>query len=94
MAEHVVSHGTHILRNHIAAVLDEGISPGCLGKRDAGTWTAAKGNHILDVGQTVTLRITGGEDDVGNVLLYLLVDVNLAHYLASLRADLRRCSHG
>ena len=38
MTQHVVSYGTHILRNHIAATLDEGLGTGCLGQVDAGTW--------------------------------------------------------
>ena len=91
MAHYVMSHSSYILRNHIAAMLDKRIGSGCLGKRNAGTRTAAEGNHVFQFAQSVTLRITGSEDDIGNILLNLLIEINLVYNLASLQNLLGRC---
>ena len=55
MAKHVVCHGTNILWDDIATMLDESICTSSLRKRDAGTWTTTKGDHILQVAQAITL---------------------------------------
>ena len=58
MAHYVVGYSSYILRNHIAAMLDKRIGSGSLGKRDAGTRTAAEGNHVFQFAQSVAFRIT------------------------------------
>ena len=42
--------------------------------------TATERNHVLHILQAITVRIAGSEDNVGNILLYLLVDIYLTHY--------------
>ena len=84
MAQHVVSHSTHILRNHVATTLNEGVSPCCLGQIDRGTWRTTKRNHVLHILQTIAVWIAGGKDDVGNILLNLLVNIYLANNLTGL----------
>ena len=83
MTEHIVSHSTHILRHHIATTLDESVGTGSLGQIDAGTGRTTEGNHILQFRQRIAIRITGGKDDIGNILLDLLVEIDLAHHAAS-----------
>lgn len=92
MAKHVVCHGTNILWDDIATMLDESICTSSLRKRDAGTWTTTKGDHILQVAQAITLWITRSKDNVGDILLYLLVDIHLVDYAASLQ-NLISCSN-
>ena len=85
VAHYVMSHSSYILWNHIAAMLDKRIGSGCLGKRDAGTRTAAEGNHVFQFAQSIALRITRSKDNIGNILLNLLIEINLVYYLASLQ---------
>ena len=84
MAHHVVNNGTYVLRHYIAAMLDEGIGTGCLGKTDTCTRRTTECYHILDFSQTILLGIARSENDVGNVLLNLLVDINVLNYGTSL----------
>ena len=62
-------------------MLDEGIGTGGLGQIDAGTWTATEGNQVAELLEIITVGITCGKYDVGDVLLYLFIDINLAYHL-------------
>ena len=93
MAQHIMSHSTHIFRNHVATTFDESISTSRLGQIDRGTWRTAKRDHVLHILQTIAVRITGSKHDVSNILLNLLVDIYLANHLTSLD-NLVSGSHG
>lgn len=80
MTENVVGNGPDIFGNDVATVLDESIRTGSLGQIDAGTGASAEGYHLLEIGELVTLRETGSEDDVGNILLYLFVYIDFADH--------------
>ncbi len=67
MAQHVVSHGTNVLWHHVAPTLDERIRTSCFRQVDRRTGRTAERNHILHFGQSVTLGIARGKDDVGDV---------------------------
>ena len=82
MAQHVVGNGTHILGHHIAAALDECIGAGCLGQVDGGTRRTAEGDEVLQLGKSVAVGIARSENDVGDILLNLLVKIYLAHHFA------------
>ena len=92
MAQYIVSHSTNILGNNIATTLNESISASSLSQIDAGTRRTTKRNHVLEILQAITLGITGGEHDISNILLDLLVDINLANHAASLQ-NLLGCSY-
>ena len=85
--------GTDIFWYYIAATLDEGVCTGCLGQVDGGTGRAAEGDELLELAQLITVGITGGKDDIGNILFDLLVDIYLLNHLTGVDDLLSGC-HG
>ena len=71
-------------RNHVAAAADEGVGAGGLGQRDRGTGRAAVGDQRLQLLEVVFGRFAGGEDDVDDVFLDLLVHVDVLDHAAGL----------
>ena len=85
--------GAHILGHHVASALDERVGACGLGKIDGSSRRAAESDELAQLLQTVAVGIAGGEHDVSNVLLNLLVDVHLLHHLACVENLLSR-GHG
>ena len=77
MTEYIVANGTYVFRRHVSAAMDEGVSTRSFRKVDRSTRTTAEGDHLLEVLQSVLLRITGSKDDVDDVFLDLLIEVHL-----------------
>ena len=94
MTQHIMSHRTHILRNHVATTLDEGESTGSLCQIDAGTRRTAKGDHVFQILHTIAIRIARSKDDVGNILLNLLINIDITHDRTRLQNLFRSCNRG
>ena len=93
MAQHVVGHGADVLGHDVSAALDESVGAGGLGQIDGCTRRTAERYHVLHILQAIAVGIARGEDDVGNVLLNLLVQIHLAYYVAG-RQDFGGGRHG
>ena len=65
-------------------MLDESETAGCQRQIDGCTWRTAKANQALQLLQVVLVGVAGGKDDVGYVLLNLLVEIDFTNHLASL----------
>ena len=81
VTEHVVADGADVFRNHVAAALDEGVGLGSHGEADAGARRCSARNHLLEVLELVLLGESGGEHDVDDVALDLLVHVDVLDHL-------------
>lgn len=78
VAHYIMAYHANILRNHISATFEEGVSTTCLCHGYGGSRRCAEANKALEVGNARFGRLTGGEDDVYNVILNLLVEIDSA----------------
>ena len=76
VAHHIETDGTDVFGNYIAAVFDEGIGFGGQGQIDAGTGRCAESNHAFEFVEFVLFRITGGENNVGDVVFDFFIHID------------------